>query len=99
MASISDEVLGNLTAALKTRGMWNNTLIIMTSDNGGPAGKKSSGHSGNNYPLRGGKTNNFEGGIRVVSYVSGGAVPRSGVSLEGYVHNADWYPTLCGLAG
>ena len=61
MASAADEVLGNTTQALKDRGMWENTLLIYTSDNGGPAGQLSSGHSGNNFPLRGGKTNFFEG--------------------------------------
>ena len=101
MASASDEVLGNTTAALKAKGMWNNTLLIYTSDNGGPSGQAASGHSGNNWPLRGGKTNNFEGGVRVASFVSGGFVPASvgGSARDGYMHVADWYPTLCGLAG
>jgi arylsulfatase A-like enzyme len=65
MASAADEVLGNLTVALKAKDMWQDTLLVYTSDNGGPAGQASSGHSGNNFPLRGGKTNVFEGGIRV----------------------------------
>lgn len=101
MASISDEVLGNLTSALKERGMWTNTLIILTSDNGGPAGQASSGHSGNNFPLRGGKTNLFEGGVRVAAALGGGFLPAParGVKLDGYMHAADWYPTVCGLAG
>jgi arylsulfatase A-like enzyme len=101
MASIADEAFGNVTAALKAKGMWENTLIAYTSDNGGPAGQASSGHSGNNWPLRGGKTNNFEGGVRVVSFISGGFVPARvrGTSLDGYMHGADWYPTMLGLAG
>lgn len=101
MATISDEVLGNLTQALKARGMWDDTLIIMTSDNGGPAGKASSGHSGNNFPLRGGKTNLFEGGVRVTAALGGGFLPKAarGARLDGYMHAADWYPTICGLAG
>merc|ERR1719450_869853 len=101
MASISDEVFANLTVALKARGMWNDTLIIMTSDNGGPAGLLSSGHSGNNFPLRGGKTNLFEGGVRVVASLGGGFIPTSirGKTFDGYMHAADWYPTICGLAG
>jgi len=101
MATVSDEVLGNITSALKDRNMWNNTLLIHVSDNGGPAGKLSSGHSGNNWPLRGGKTNNFEGGVRVASFLSGGFIPtnRRDIELHGYVHLADWYPTLSILAG
>jgi len=101
MASISDEVLGNLTTTLKARGMWNDTLIILTSDNGGPAGQASSGHSGNNFPLRGGKTNLFEGGVRVAAALGGGFLPTAarGQKFDGYMHGADWYPTVCGLAG
>lgn len=39
--------------------MWNNTLLWFVSDNGGPiyAG-------GNNFPMRGGKYSEFEGGVR-----------------------------------
>ena len=92
MASASDSVLGNTTAALKAKGMWNDTILIYTSDNGGPAGQASSGHSGNNWPLRGGKTNNFEGGVRVASFLSGGFLPASvrGSARDGYMHVADW---------
>ena len=52
--------VGAVVAALKARGMWNNTLWVTSADNGGPI----SGGA-NNYPLRGGKFTNFEGGIRV----------------------------------
>lgn len=52
--------VGAVVAALKSRGMWNNTLWVTSADNGGPI----SGGA-NNYPLRGGKFTNFEGGIRV----------------------------------
>eukprot|EP00966_Prymnesium_polylepis_P110120 2548006-Prymnesium_polylepis.1 len=43
----------------------------------------------------------FEGGIRVNAFVSGGFLPQAvrGTRLEGIVHIADWYATLCGLAG
>ena len=81
--------------------MWNDTLIVLTSDNGGPAGQASSGHSGNNFPLRGGKTNLFEGGVRVAAALGGGFLPTAarGAKFDGYMHGSDWYPTICGLAG
>jgi len=31
-----DDCLGNLTAALKSTGMWKDTVVVVTSDNGGP---------------------------------------------------------------
>ena len=47
--SALDEALGNVTAALRTAGMWDNTVLVFMGDNGGPTFE---GHS--NYPLRGG---------------------------------------------
>ena len=43
----------------------------------------------------------FEGGIRVNAFVSGGYLPEAvrGTKLNEIVHIADWYATLCGLAG
>ena len=72
-----------------------------TSDNGGPSGALASGHSANNWPLRGGKTNFFEGGIRVTAFVSGGFIPTHlhGSQRTGYIHACDWYPTFLNLAG
>lgn len=57
-------------------------------------------HSGNNWPLRGGKTNFIEGGVRVTSFVTDGALPAAvrGPTREEYVSVADWYPTLIGLS-
>lgn len=56
-----DDDVGMLVSLLKTKGMYDNTLIAMSSDNGGPV--YLMGTSGaNNYPLRGGKMNNWEGG-------------------------------------
>eukprot|EP00662_Eupelagonemidae_sp_cell21_P052772 gene52772-12330_t len=43
--------------------MWGDTLLVFTSDNGGPVyGNGTAG--ANNWPLRGGKMSNWEGGIR-----------------------------------
>ena len=93
MASALDESVGNLTASLKALGMWDNTLLVFSSDNGGPSLVGGPSFA-NNYPLRGGKGNDFEGGARVLGCVSGGLVPASqfGRSLpsRGHIHVADW---------
>ena len=57
-----DEGVSNVTKALKATGLWDNTLLIFQADNGGWT--KFNNLGGNNYPLRGGKGSDFEGGIR-----------------------------------
>ena len=56
---------------------------------------------GNNWPLKGGKYNNWEGGIRVNSLVSGGFLPHAvrGTRFGGLVAAWDWYGTFCAFAG
>ena len=36
MISNLDEGVANITVALRARGMWENTVTILTTDNGGP---------------------------------------------------------------
>eukprot|EP00947_MAST-08B_sp_MAST-8B-sp1_P005800 g5800.t1 len=40
MIKFADDIVGNLTAALKKKGIWENTLLVMQSDNGGPSFSK-----------------------------------------------------------
>ena len=52
----------------------------------------------NNFPLRGSKTTEFEGGIRINAFVSGGIIPEEmhGKRLgddHGYMHISDWCAT------
>jgi arylsulfatase B len=90
MLSFADAALGNLTTLLQQRGMWANTLLVWHSDNGGPSG--SSSNSANNWPLRGAKYSDFEGGVRVRAFVAGGMIPphRAGVTVDAFLHVCDW---------
>ena len=96
--NLLDVYVGQVVEALKAQGLWDDTLVVLTSDNGGSL--KLDETAGNNYPLRGGKGTDFEGGVRVVSVVSGGFLPvsRRGAVEDGYMHVCDWYATFCGLA-
>lgn len=98
MVAYMDEVVGNVTRLVKDRGMWGDTVVVMSSDNGGPI---YAGGGGNNYPLKGGKISDWEGGVRVNAWVSGGFLPPQavGTKVEGLMHLADWYATFCHLAG
>jgi len=53
MVNTLDGVLGNVTGTIKSAGLWDGTLMVLTSDNGGPLILDESG--ANNAPLRGGK--------------------------------------------
>ena len=37
MTTYWDASLGNITDTLKAKGMWENLLLVLTTDNGGPA--------------------------------------------------------------
>ena len=98
MVNYLDDVVGELVQALKAKGLWDTTLFVVSSDNGGPI---IPGSAGNNYPLKGGKHTDWQGGVRVNAFASGGYLPedRRGKVTEGYIHLADWYATFCALAG
>ena len=50
MVTAMDDVVGNVTESLKEAGMYENSVIIWFSDNGGPVSFGAS-----NFPLRGTK--------------------------------------------
>ncbi|CAE8591720.1 unnamed protein product [Polarella glacialis] len=93
-----DEAIGEVVKALKATSMWEDTLVVFTSDNGGPIYVPG---SANNYPLKGGKYSDWEGGVRTNAFMSGGFIPEAsrGTKFSGVVSVADWYGTFCELAG
>eukprot|EP01060_Flectonema_neradi_P027388 TRINITY_DN369_c0_g1_i1.p1 TRINITY_DN369_c0_g1~~TRINITY_DN369_c0_g1_i1.p1 ORF type:complete len:535 (+),score=142.76 TRINITY_DN369_c0_g1_i1:2509-4113(+) len=97
MISVMDEAVGNLTKALRDTGMWDSTVLIFSTDNGGPI------TASNNYPLRGHKATNWEGGVRGVGFVRGtnndlAPLPKGVTTME-LMHTTDWVPTIVsGLA-
>lgn len=95
MVSVADNVTGHVMQLLKKKGMWDNTLIVVSADNGGAA------CMGSNYPLKGSKGTFFEGGVRALAFAGGGLIPdkMKGKSTNGFIHIADWYTTFCDLAG
>ena len=93
-----DEQFGKILSQLKAEDMWQNTLIVVTSDNGGSLAEGSC-----NYPLRGGKGSFYEGNVRSLALISGGAVATSsniqgGNELPGLMSNVDWLPTVLAFA-
>ncbi|XP_072047297.1 arylsulfatase B-like [Amphiura filiformis] len=92
-----DVGLGNLTQVLKNTRMWEDTVLVFTSDNGGRNNLFAS-----NWPLRGEKNTLFEGGIKGSAFVSSPLLPPDviGTVQTGLMHVSDWFPTLVeGVAG
>lgn len=93
--NLLDDIIGHVAQKLIEHDLWDNLLLVFTSDNGGPPG-----HGATNHPLRGGKGSYFEGGVRAAAFVSGGVVEaRKGTKEDGVMHIADWYTTLIKMAG
>ena len=95
MVSVADNITGHVVDLLKKKGMWENTIFVVSADNGGAACE------GSNHPLKGSKGTYFEGGVRSLAFANGGLLPSKmkGKSTDGFIHIADWYTTFCKLAG
>jgi len=85
-----DWSVGAITEALKTSGIYNNTIFIFTSDNGPQKGSA--------YPLRGKKATTWEGGQRVPAILSWpDKILPNQVSTD-MVTSMDLLPTLAKIA-
>ncbi len=97
MMTITDDVIQDIVDTLKANGQWDNTLLIFSTDNGGP----ENGKYGSNWPLRGAKSSLWEGGVRGAAFINGGALEsyRRGAVSNEMMHITDWYPTFVSMAG
>ena len=99
-----DASVGRLLAGLDSLGLSEKTIVVFTSDNGGLGGYASAGlpHSRDvtdNYPLKGGKGQLYEGGIRVPTAVRWPGVTAAGTTSDVPILSHDFYPTLLEMAG
>jgi arylsulfatase len=104
MISYLDDQVGDLVATLKELGVYDNTLIIFTSDNGPTytagvdyAFFNSTGPFSNGYGRNKGFT--YEGGIRVPMIASWAGTIQPGTTTSHASAFYDVLPTLCDLVG
>ena len=87
-----DSEIGRLTGYLQRTGRLDNTLLLVTSDNG-------AAYEGEVGPFKGGKTDLHEGGLRVPLFaVWPGRIQPEAISRQRGQH-VDLLPSICEAAG
>lgn len=89
-----DEGIGRVLEALDEKEIYENTIIIFSSDNGGhlPSGAS-------NGTLRGGKQDMYEGGIKVPTCMVWKGKIKSGSTSDRLSLTMDFFPTICDVSG
>jgi arylsulfatase A-like enzyme len=94
MVSAVDDGVGRVMEALRRHGIEEETLVVFLSDNGG-----ASNNTSENDPLRGHKSDLFEGGIRVPFAMQWKGTIPAGVDYTHPVISLDIMATVTGLSG
>lgn len=98
-----DETVATVLATLDRLKLRENTLIVFTGDNGGLLATRGDDTKAptvtNNAPLRLGKGQRYEGGVRVPLIVSYPAQIKPGKTNHTPIISPDFYPTLLTLTG
>ena len=91
MVERCDRQVGRIVQAVGDAGIADDTLILVTSDNGGDV-------NATNRPLRGGKMSLYEGGIRVPLIAFWPGTVPAGTTSNAVVSTLDVLPTIQDLA-
>jgi len=87
-----DEAIGEMLDLLDRLDLAEDTLVIFLSDNGGSG-------IADNAPLRGGKSQMFEGGLRVPCILRWPGVVPPGRTCREFLTSLEILPTVCRAAG
>ncbi|CAB9499987.1 Arylsulfatase I [Seminavis robusta] len=105
MLTAADQGIAQVIEALQETGMWDDTVVVFTTDNGGPTDVCAIQGS-SNFPKRGGKCTLYDGGTTGDGFISGPAltshwaVPTgSDRTYANLFHAVDWLPTLAAAVG
>ena len=108
MVKSLDDTVGTIMACLEKDGIADNTIVIFGSDNGGLGFSDTGGMAHkeywgnpatNNAPLRGGKGQIYEGGVRVPLIIKWPGVTKPGTTTDAFEECMDILPTFADIAG
>jgi len=91
-----DRSVSRISQKLEQEGLAENTIVMFTSDNGGPG---YLGLPAVNQPYRGWKITSFEGGLRVPMFVKWPKKIQAGTKINQPIAHIDVLPTLTAAAG
>jgi Sulfatase len=91
-----DWVVGQLLKKLDDLGIADNTIVVLTSDNGA---EKFSWPDGGTEPFRGEKGTTWEGGFRVPCVARWPGVIKPNTIINDIASHEDWTPTFLAAAG
>ncbi len=94
MVSVMDEGVGRVLDKLKELELEDNTVVFFLSDNGGPTDHNAS----NNRPLRGKKSDVWEGGFRVPFALKWPGKLPAGTTYDQPISSTDIFATAAALA-
>jgi arylsulfatase A-like enzyme len=95
MAAVTamDDAIGEVLQQIKDNRQEDNTIVIFMSDNGG------SFSVADNAPLKGGKAQFFEGGIRVPCIIKWPGQIKPGTVNDDFLSSLEIFPTIIAAAG
>jgi arylsulfatase len=91
-----DDGIGVLLDELDDLGITENTIVIISSDNGA---MQFSWPDGGTTPFGGEKATTWEGGFRVPAVVRWPGLIKPGTVINDIFHHMDWIPTLLAAVG
>ncbi|MEO0331015.1 MAG: sulfatase-like hydrolase/transferase, partial [Bacteroidota bacterium] len=92
-----DWSVGEVLKKLREVGVDENTIVVVSSDNG--PWLTMIDHGGSAEPLRCGKQTTFEGGMRVPCVMQWKAQVEAGQTIDGMHNMMDWFPTFAAITG
>ena len=106
MIKHTDDAVGKVWQAVEAAGIAENTVVVFLSDNGGVDSKMTGARKEfegipvtDNTPLRGGKGDIYEGGVRVPGFVIWPGTTKAGTECAVPLNSIDVLPTVAEICG